>query len=204
MSPIAGVHWSWTAWLADQLDAIVYVVPYPLAPINTVHEVRKTITSISSFFCLTREFSYIYSGSLRSSMSGHRSWRSLRARRRSSQATGTLSYCSRLPSSRFHYLLSFLSFLSAGAVLSLCLANAAHAASLPLPHHIIAVSPAANLDLFALDAEMRLIEPNDPLLHISTARRSRRLWLGLPLDSPTSPSHLPSSPTHRSTLPRAI
>lgn len=36
---LAGVHWTWAQWLAGELGAEFYVVPYPLAPTNTGLEV---------------------------------------------------------------------------------------------------------------------------------------------------------------------
>lgn len=36
---LAGVHWTWVHWLAGELDAEFYVVPYPLAPTNIGLEV---------------------------------------------------------------------------------------------------------------------------------------------------------------------
>ena len=36
-------HWTWIRYLAEELDAVVYVVPYPLAPTNTIQEVRTPV-----------------------------------------------------------------------------------------------------------------------------------------------------------------
>lgn len=36
---LSGSHWTWVQWLAENLDAEFYLVPYPLAPTNTGLEV---------------------------------------------------------------------------------------------------------------------------------------------------------------------
>ncbi|KAF8317623.1 alpha/beta-hydrolase [Clavulina sp. PMI_390] len=43
---ITGSHWTWLAWLSEKLDADVYAVPYPLAPLNTAMEVIPQLVEI--------------------------------------------------------------------------------------------------------------------------------------------------------------
>ncbi|KAF8309635.1 alpha/beta-hydrolase [Clavulina sp. PMI_390] len=69
---------------------------------------------------------------------------------------------------------------SAGAILSHGLAQELHAAKLPLPHQLVAISPAFDL-LLRNSAEMKAIEPYDNMLSVQYCHLSICSYAGVPV-----------------------
>lgn len=71
---------------------------------------------------------------------------------------------------------------SAGGVIAIGLAYAAHQRGITLPQQIIAISPGVNIAQNKPAEEIAKIQPNDSMLTPESTLEGRRMWAGLPPD----------------------